>query len=66
MFKKYNASKIDLPSRVQSRFNDLYLFYQQAKIVYESNVQRYEIQQMIEIFVDIKDSIIESDRRWYR
>ena len=39
--KKYNASKIDLPSSVQNRFNDLYLFYQNAKIVRESNVQRY-------------------------
>ena len=64
--KKYNAMKIDLPISVQSRFNDLYLFYQNAKIFRESNVQRYEIQQMNEIFVEIKDSIIESDRRWYR
>ena len=64
--KKYNTSKIDLPISVQSRFNDLYLFYQKAKIARDSNVQRYEIPNMNEIFLEIKDSIIESDRRWYR
>jgi len=64
--KKYNTSKIELPTSVQSRFNDLYLFYQNAKIVRESNVQRFEIKNMNEIFVEIKDSKIESDRKWYR
>ena len=64
--KKYNTSKIDLPISVQSRFNDLYLFYQKAKIARDSNVQRYEIPNMNEIFLEIKDSIIESDRKWYR
>ena len=64
--RKYHTSKIDLPSSVQNRFNDLYLFYQDAKIVRKSNVQRYEIDNINEIFVDIHDSIIESDKKWYK
>ena len=64
--RKYNTSKIDIPSSVQNRFNDLYLFYQDAKIVRKSNVQRYEIDNINEIFVDIHDSIIESDKKWYK
>ena len=64
--RTYNTSKIDIPSSVQNRFNDLYLFYQKAKIARDSNVQRYEIPNMNEIFLEIKDSIIESDRKWYR
>ena len=63
---KYNASKIDLPSSVQNRFNDLFLYHQNANIVFEFNVQRYEIPHMNQIFVEIKDSIIESDIEWYR
>ena len=38
---KYNASKIDLSSGVQSRFNDLFLYHQNANIVPEFNIQRY-------------------------
>ena len=63
---KYNSSKIELPSSVQNRFNELWLYYQEANIVYDSNVQRLEIEEMNEIIVKIKDSIIESDRKWYK
>ena len=63
---KYNASKIYLPLNIQSRFADMYLCHQNANIVREFNVQRLEIPHMNRIFVEIKDSIIESDIRWYR
>ena len=63
---KYNSSKIELPSSVQNKFNELYLYYQEANIAYDSNVQRLEIEEMNEIIVKIKDSIIESDRKWYK
>ena len=36
---KYNASKIDLPCSVQSRFTDLHFYHQNANIVREFNVQ---------------------------
>ena len=63
---KYNASKIDLPCSVHSRFADLYLYHQNANIVRDFNVQRLEIPHMNKIFLEIKDSIIESNIRWYR
>ena len=63
---KYNASKIDLPCSVQNRLNDLFFYHQNANIVRKFNVQRLEIPYMNKIFLEIKDSIIESDIRWYR
>ena len=44
----------------------MYLCQQNANIVREFNVLRLEIPHKNRIFVEIKDSIIESDIRWYR
>ena len=63
---KYNASKIDLPCSVQSGFADIYLYHQNVNIDRQFNVQRLEIPHMNRIFLEIKDSIIDSDIRWYR
>ena len=63
---KYNASKINLPSSVQRKFDDMYLYYQNVNIVRQFNVQRLEIPHMNKIFLEIKDSIIDSDISWYR
>ena len=63
---KYNASKIDVPSSVQRRFTDMYLYYQNVDIVCQYNVQRLEIPHMNKIFLEIKDSIIDSDISWYK
>ena len=62
---KYNASKINLPSSVQRKFDDMYLYYQNVNIVRQFNVQRLEIPHMNKIFLGIKDSIIDSDTRRY-
>ena len=40
---RYNASKIDLPSSVQTKFNELYLYEQDAIIRRGFHVQRLEI-----------------------
>ena len=44
----------------------MYLYHQNTNIVRDFNVQRLEIPHMNSIFLEIKDSIIESDIRWYR
>ena len=44
----------------------MYLYYQNVDIVRQYNVQRLEIPHINKIFLEIKDSIIESDIRWYR
>ena len=62
---KYDASKIDLRCSVQNRFADMYLYHQNASIVCQFNVQRLKIPHMNRIFLEIKDSIIDSDTRWY-
>ena len=36
---KYDASKIDLPSSVQMKFNEMYLYEKNVDIIYEFNVQ---------------------------
>ena len=63
---KYNTSEIDLPSSVHRRFADMYLYYQNVDIVRQYNVQQLEIPHMNRIFLEIKDSIIDSDISWYR
>ena len=63
---KYNSSKIDLPSSVQMRFADMYLYYQNVDIVRKYNVQQLEIPHMNRLFLEINDSTIDSDINWYR
>ena len=63
---KFNASKIDLFCSVQRKFDDMYLYHQIANIVRDFNVQRLESPHINRIFVETKDSIIDSEIRWYR
>ena len=58
---KYNASKIDLSSSVQRKFDDMYLFELDALVRSEENVQRYEIRHMNKIIIGIKNSVIDSE-----
>ena len=43
---KYNASKIDLPSSIKIKFNEMYLYEQNVDIVHDFNIQRLEIPHM--------------------
>ena len=44
----------------------MYLYHQNANIVRDFNVQRLESPHINRIFVETKDSIIDSEIRWYR
>ena len=61
---KYNASKIDLPSSVQRKFDEMNLYERNAIICHGVNVQRLEIRQMNIIILEIKNSVIDSERKW--
>ena len=44
----------------------MYLFQQTTPIKYEENVQRFEIEYMNKVFVDLKKSNIDSEINFYK
>ena len=63
---KYNASKIGLPSSVQRKFDEMHLYERNAIIRHGVNFQRLEISQMNIIILEIKNSVIDSEIKWYK
>ena len=62
----HNFSKIDLPSSIQNKFDDIHLYEQNVHISSKENVQRYEIRHMNKIIRDIKNSVLDSEFKWYK
>ena len=63
---KYNASKISLPRSIQNNLMRYICMNKKTIICREENVQSYEIKQMHNIILDIKNSAIDSKIKWYK
>ena len=63
---KYNALKIDLPSSIQNKFGEMYLYEKNAHIHSEWKNQRYDIRHMNKRILGIKNSVIDSEIKWHK